>query len=102
VFVGDVKYKRITPAGFPNADIYQMLAYVTAADLPGGLLVYAAGEQQPVLHTIRHLGKTVEVVALDLTQSPEGILAQIEVLAKRVRQLRDSDGMRRPASPGYR
>ena len=26
-FVGDAKYKRITSTDFPNADIYQMLAY---------------------------------------------------------------------------
>ena len=36
VFVGDAKYKRIVHERIPNADIYQMLAYVTALDLPGG------------------------------------------------------------------
>ena len=28
----------------PNADLYQLLAYATALDLPGGLLIYAEGE----------------------------------------------------------
>ena len=28
----------------PNADLYQLLAYTTALNLPGGLLVYAKGE----------------------------------------------------------
>ena len=37
-FVGDAKYKRVYDGRAPNADIYQMLAYVTALDLPGGML----------------------------------------------------------------
>ncbi len=97
LFVGDVKYKRITPAGFPNADIYQMLAYVIAADLPGGLLIYAAGEQLPAVHTIRHSGKTVEIIALDLAEPPEAILEQIDGIAKRIRELRDLTTVRAPA-----
>ena len=43
-FVGDAKYKKLDTPGFRHADIYQMLAYCTAADLPSGLLIYAAGE----------------------------------------------------------
>ena len=46
-FAGDVKYKkRIRDAHVPNADLYQLLAYVTALDLPGGLLIYAQGEDE--------------------------------------------------------
>ena len=44
LFVGDAKYKKLDTPGFRHADIYQMLAYCTAADLPSGLLVYAAGK----------------------------------------------------------
>ena len=47
VFVGDAKYKMLTDERAPNADLYQMLAYATALDLPGGLLVYAKGEREP-------------------------------------------------------
>ena len=43
-FVGDAKYKKLDTPGFRHADIYQMLAYCTAADLPSGLLIYADGE----------------------------------------------------------
>ena len=43
-FVGDAKYKRIRDEHVPNADLYQLLAYTTALDLPGGLLIYAQGE----------------------------------------------------------
>ena len=45
-FVGDAKYKRTKDMRVPNADLYQMLAYATALDLPGGLLVYAEGDTE--------------------------------------------------------
>lgn len=39
--VADAKYKAERPQGFPDADLYQMLAYCTALGLPEGRLVYA-------------------------------------------------------------
>ena len=42
-FVGDAKYKNLTGDRVPNPDLYQMLSYVTALGLPGGLLIYAQG-----------------------------------------------------------
>ena len=86
-FVGDVKYKRID-AGVHNADLYQLLAYTTALDLHGGLLIYAQGEREPAMHTVRHSGKRLEVAALDLSGGLEGILASVEDLAQRVTGLR--------------
>ena len=86
-FVGDVKYKR-ADGGVPNADLYQLLAYATALDLPGGLLIYAQGEAEPATHAVRHAGKRLEVRALDLSGSREDLLARIEELAGRVRALR--------------
>ena len=85
LFVGDAKYKKLEPQGFRHADIYQMLAYCTAADLPSGLLIYAAGEDEPRSYRIKHAGKTIEVASLDLTGSPEAILAEVRQLADRVR-----------------
>ena len=84
VFVGDAKYKKLETPGFQHADIYQMLAYCTAADLPSGLLVYAGGGKQSA-HKIKHAGKTIEVASLDLAGSPEEILAQVRRLAGRVK-----------------
>ena len=84
VFVGDAKYKRIVSARWPNADIYQMLAYCTAADLPSGLLVYAAGEDAEARHRIRHASKTIEVATLDLTGTPDEMLAAVGELASTV------------------
>ena len=86
IFVGDAKYKRIVPSGWPNADIYQMLAYCTASDLPSGLLVYAAGEDAAACHRIKHAGKTIEVATLDLTGTPDEMLAAVRQLASTVRE----------------
>lgn len=80
-FVGDAKYKRLEPPHAPSADIYQLLAYVTALDLPGGMLVYADGEPRRAIHHVRHTGKRLEVVALNLAATPAEILAQISEVA---------------------
>ena len=85
VFVGDAKYKRIEPDGFRHGDVYQMLAYCIASDLPSGLLVYTADEHEPHDYVIEHAGKTIEVAALDLSGSPEAILEDIACLARIVR-----------------
>ena len=86
-FVGDVKYKRID-AGVPNADLYQLLAYTTALDLPGGLLIYAQGEREPATHTVRHSGKRLEVAALDLSGGLNEALTRVGELAQRITGLR--------------
>ena len=87
-FVGDAKYKRIKPDGFPNADIYQMLAYCIAANLPSGLLIYAQGElapTEPRRYQIRHAGKTIEVASINLEGQPDDILKEVARLAERVK-----------------
>lgn len=87
MFVGDVKYKRVDRRA-RNADLYQLLAYATALDLPGGLLIYAEGEPEPAIHTVRHAGKRLEVAALDLSGTLEGTLARVGTLAQRITGLR--------------
>lgn len=87
-FVGDVKYKRVQDAHVPNADLYQLLAYATALDLPAGLLVYAQGEAADAVHVVRHAGKRLEVYALDLSGTIDDLGRRIERLAERVRRLR--------------
>ena len=89
VFVGDAKYKSISGDRVPNADLYQMLAYVTALDLPGGLLVYAEGEADAATYTVRHSGKRLEVAALDLSGTLGEVLDHIRLLAEKARALRD-------------
>ena len=65
----------------PNADIYQMLAYLTGLDLSNGLLVYAAGENVPPDLTITGAAKRVHVRTLEVTQSPIQPLASVKDLA---------------------
>ena len=98
IFVGDAKYKRLAPARWPHADLYQMLAYCTAADLPSGLLVYAAGEEAEARHEIKHANKTIEVATLNLTGTPDAMLAEVERLAGTVKARRRSaaEGCCRP------
>ena len=87
-FVGDAKYKRIDDARAPNADLYQLLAYAMALDLPGGLLIYAQGKAEPLTYRVRHAGKRLEVAALELSGSQDELLARIANLAAGVRTLR--------------
>ena len=93
VFVGDAKYKN-TADGVPSADLYQMLAYASSLDLPGGLLVYAEGETEPSHYTVRHSGKRLEVVTLGLDGSLEDVLNRVSAIAMRARKLRDESTMR--------
>ena len=62
-FIGDAKYKRIKHDRIPNADIYQMLAYLTASGLHEGMLIYAKDDEDPSLpaekitYTVRMSGQ---------------------------------------------
>ncbi len=92
VFVGDAKYKKVNVESVPNADLYQLLAYVTALDLPGGLLVYAQDDAEPmapVVHEVRKAGKRLEVAALDLSGTFDQVLDRVACLARSVRRLHD-------------
>ena len=98
VFVGDAKYKNITGDRRVPADMYQLLAYATALDLPSGLLIYAEGEADQAIHEVRHSGKRLEVSALDLSGGLDEVLTRIKDLATKVAMLRnEARGLRRAA-----
>lgn len=80
----DAKYKAEKPAGFPDADLYQMLAYCTALELNEGHLVYAKGNATEITHTVRHVAVTIHAHTLDLGADPADLLAQVDALADRV------------------
>lgn len=63
----DAKYKAEKSRGYPNADLYQLLAYCTVLGLRTGHSVYARGNEE------RH--------ALDLDQAPDTLLAEVRGLA---------------------
>ncbi len=84
VFAGDCKYKRAVGT-VPNADVYQMLAYLTALHLPEGLLVYAAGEDAPRDVVIAPAGKRVHVRTVDIARPPAQVLTDIKILGGLIR-----------------
>jgi 5-methylcytosine-specific restriction enzyme subunit McrC len=82
--VVDAKYKAERPGGYPDADLYQMLAYCTALGLREGHLVYAKGNAPHTAHQVRHAGIVIHQHALDLDQEPAGLLTAVEGLAQRL------------------
>jgi 5-methylcytosine-specific restriction enzyme subunit McrC len=88
VFVGDCKYKR-TVGAIPNADVYQLLAYLTALDLSEGLLVYAAGQNVPHDVLIRHAGRRIHVRTVNVAQAPRDVLSDIAALVADVHAMAD-------------
>ncbi|MHB1430530.1 MAG: McrC family protein [Streptosporangiaceae bacterium] len=81
IAVADAKYKAEQPAGYPNADLYQMLAYCTALSLPRGYLIYARGAAEAARHVVRQAGIEILAHALDLDVDPGALLSQVGDLA---------------------
>ena len=79
--VVDAKYKAEAPAGYPYADLYQMLSYCTALQLRAGYLVYAEGHTETAQHVIAHTGITVVQYALNLRMPAPLLLRQVAALA---------------------
>jgi 5-methylcytosine-specific restriction enzyme subunit McrC len=88
VAIGDVKYKPIADAGVIHADIYQLLAYAVANELPEASLIYAMPKSEQVglkllnTHKIVGADARINVFALDLTTSPGEVLRQIAEFSK--------------------
>jgi 5-methylcytosine-specific restriction enzyme subunit McrC len=83
----DAKYKAEKPAGYPNADLYQLLAYCTVLRRHNGHLVYAKGNETPAHHVVRRSGIEIFCHAVDLDQPPDALLVQMSDLAERVARL---------------
>lgn len=79
--VVDAKYKAERPQGFPNADLYQMLAYCTVLGIANGHLIYAKGNEPVRMHVVRNCDIAIHCHALDLALEPAGLLRQIDELA---------------------
>ena len=84
VAVIDAKYKAEKPRGYPNADLYQLLAYCTVLGLGAGHLVYARGNEVPARHEVKQSGINIHCHALDLSQPPDTLLAEITDLADKI------------------
>ena len=83
-FIGDVKYKRDTGAG-KSADLYQLLAYATAARLDSATLIYAQGPAEPLSHHVPATGAQLDIRHLDLARAPTELLAQLALIADDIR-----------------
>ena len=88
VYVADIKYKLTGDARARTADYYQLLAYTTALDLPEGVLIYcmADGGLPERTVTVRHAGKLLHTLAIDLRRSPTEVTAEIAKAATWVNQ----------------
>jgi 5-methylcytosine-specific restriction enzyme subunit McrC len=84
VAVIDAKYKAEKPAGYPNADLYQLAAYCTILGVPIGHLVYARGNASAARHVVRQAGIEIFCHAVDLSQPPERLIEQMSNLAELV------------------
>jgi 5-methylcytosine-specific restriction enzyme subunit McrC len=82
--VVDAKYKAEKPAGFPDADLYQMFAYCTALRLPLGYLVYAKGNATGATHHVRDTDVEIRARTIDLCEPPTGLLAQLDKIASEI------------------
>ncbi|QIK06138.1 restriction endonuclease [Streptomyces sp. ID38640] len=80
--VADAKYKAEKRDGYPDADLYQMLAYCTGLRLPEGHLVYAKGNAPHAEHRVKHAGIVIHQHALNLDQTPNGLLTDISTIAQ--------------------
>ena len=78
----DIKYKAESADGFPNSDIYQMLAYCIALGLPDGHLVYAQGNATSHNHTVYRADTQIIQHTLDLQAPAHRLLEQIAALAE--------------------
>ncbi|WP_280243583.1 McrC family protein [Nocardia abscessus] len=84
VAVVDAKYKAERPKGFPEADIYQMLAYCSTLGLEEGHLIYAKGNGPVKTHKLVRSGITIHCRALDLGAPPTELLHEIDSIARAI------------------
>jgi 5-methylcytosine-specific restriction enzyme subunit McrC len=80
----DAKYKSIATTALPNADVYQVFAYAVSLGLAEVHLVYAAGNERPATHIVRHAGTAIHAHALDLDQTPQMLLSGVRGLAEQI------------------
>jgi len=98
--VVDAKYKAEKPEGFPDADIYQVLAYCTALELDRGHLIYAKGNEEPARYVIRNSGIEVVCHAVDLDAAPDEMLARLSAIAADIACAGPGQAAATPASRG--
>lgn len=84
VAVADAKYKAEKPSGYPNADLYQLLAYCTVLGLRRGHLIYAKGSEEPAHHIVKRADIEIICHAIDLEVAPAALLDQMSSFAEQI------------------
>lgn len=79
--VVDAKYKAEKHSGFPDADLYQVLAYCTALGLDEGHLVYAKGNEAGRVHEVRNAGVVIRAHTVNLDAPPTTLMGEVSDLA---------------------
>jgi 5-methylcytosine-specific restriction enzyme subunit McrC len=82
IFVGDAKYKE-TKQGEVE-DLYQLLAYCSAAGLDEGLLLYAEKRRGRSIHQVVRGGPRLRVETVDLTASVGDVKDRCRVIASEI------------------
>ncbi|MDE0189231.1 MAG: hypothetical protein OXN80_09045 [bacterium] len=85
-FVADLKYRVVGNRwGSMTSDLYQILAYATALDLPEGVLIYCRDLDSDGFRcnavTVRHSSKVLHVWGVDMSGPPSKVEGEIQVLA---------------------
>lgn len=101
VFAGDLKYKLAEDGRGRGSDYYQLLAYLTALDLPRGVLIYcqSSGEAPQRSVTVRHSGKELLTYPLDLTCPHPQLEQKVNQLASWIASLPSSPQTGLPPTP---
>ncbi|MCZ7528902.1 MAG: McrC family protein [Acidimicrobiia bacterium] len=84
VFVGDAKYKVTKDLVGVTSDLYQLLAYTAALDLPEGVLVYGHGDEEeppPTNVDVSNAGRRLHVRRIDLRGPASAITGSVDRLA---------------------
>jgi 5-methylcytosine-specific restriction enzyme subunit McrC len=108
LLVADAKYKLLDDKlRGRHADYYQLLAYTTALDLDDGLLIYCLGDQAEGddhlrTVTVRHAGKRLTAVRVDLSGPRSELEESMRSLAELVRSLANGSLGRHETHPDAR
>jgi 5-methylcytosine-specific restriction enzyme subunit McrC len=80
--VADVKYKALDPVeeNWAHPDLYQLLAYCTALELPRGLLIYAEADDYSA-QKVRGADITLVIEEIPLSGTPSNVLSRAERVA---------------------
>lgn len=80
--VADAKYIELEE-GWPNANVYQLLAYCVALGLRRGLLIYAS-QRAPEVQHVWQASIDLEIIGIDMTKPADLLVEDARVAARRL------------------